>query len=258
MDEDDLWETKKMKLKPLMNKYVVPALVGAGLTEYSFENGEYYFSNQDGNRHIIFCHSSYVKNWMRVHFHAQAPTERSQRELILVAELEYLKPNFFPKIEAEDDVGYIRKLTEQIVSIMLPYMDVIAANHIQEDEDMYRELSKDTPGRAKRFGEKYGLSVSERHLGGRMEKILESMQPDIAHRKEGFYKYYQEIIDLTAFAGEVLNHRGQCPGKWFWSSDQGDFDRYCIGALSYDILSRVISAWETGKEILNTSLEVLM
>ncbi len=238
-----------MKLRSAVTKIIAPMLAEAGYSLNMPGSGDYRFSNGSATRRIEFDHDKYAKKEVRVHFQVWSGTGSS----VAMFYLHYLKPDFFPPISEETDEDYLRRLTGQIISIVIPYMDLLERNEIHVTRDMHEDLARDTGARARRFAKQYGLSLNYDEHGKTLDDILWSMQPDIQRRKEDFFDHFQDILDLTAYAGECMNIRGGTPGRWYWREPYG----YCIEAQGYDILRRVTEAWQAGREILNYALQGL-
>lgn len=232
---------------------IAPLLADVGYTLRGPASWDYTFvcENDSSRNSITFDHDKYLKSKVRVHF---MMTPKSNG-LSVWFYLSYLNPDFFPPIHEEDEGEYLRRLTEQIISIVIPYMDLQAQNKIHITDDMYVELAKNTQERADRFAMKYNLSPVFETKGAKIDEIMWSLQSDIQHRSEDFYANLQEILDMAAYAGECMNLKNIVPssGQWFWN-DRGC---YCIRAMGYDILNRVAEAWTAGKEIRNYSLKGL-
>jgi hypothetical protein len=215
--------------------------------------GSYTFANEEVTRVITFDHGKYLPKELRVHFQMVPPGRKKSISFYL----EFLNPNFFPPIKIEqynDDSQYMHALLEQIIRIILPYMDILEKNVVSCNEEMYQSLSMDTFSRAERFASKWKLSLEPDESHGELDAILRSMQPRIWERKIDFYKHLPDIIDLAAYLGEVLNFRQGTPRQWYWRELSPTERFFAIQATGYDVLSRVIAAWNAGQEIINYSL----
>lgn len=241
-------ESTVMKLSPAISKIIAPMFEEVGYSLYVLGRGDYVFQNGELTRNISFDHDKYAKKEVRVHFMAKSKFSSYGGIMFY---LQYLKPDFFPPIPKQDDNEYLRDLTAQIISIVLPYMDLLVGNQVRLTRDMYEDLSQDTEERAQRFAKKFGLSPEYNEHGQAVDEILWSMQPDIQRRRESFYENLQDVLDLAAYAGECLNLKNGSVGQWYWD----DRDCYCIRALGYDVLNRVVEAWAAGREIINYSLK---
>jgi len=245
-----MMETKKemiiVKLKPAVSKIIAPMLEGAGYSLRVPGSGDYRFSNEGATRLIEFDHDKFAKKEVRVHFQVRSGTGNS----VAMFYLNYLRPEFFPPICEEADDEYLRRLTGQIISVVIPYMDLLERNEVRVTRDMHEELAKDTVARAQRFAKRYGLSSNYVEHGKTIDEILWSMQPDIQRRKADFYDHLQDILDLAAYVGECMNAKSGGPGGWYWREPYG----YCIEAQGYDVLGRVAEAWQAGREIRNYAL----
>ena len=78
--------------------------------------------------------------------------------------------------------------------------------------------------------------------------ILDGMRTDTAHRKEDFYKNKRDMVNLTAYFGELLAKSEGLPGRWIWRELHEGSPRFVIEAHSYDPLERLIAAWNFGQE----------
>lgn len=242
-----------MNLKPLITKLVTPRMREVGYLLAPGGGGSYTFTNEGTTRVITFDHEKYLPKKLRVHFQMVPP----DRKNVIPFYVGFLNPNFFPPIKVEqysDDSQYVHALLEQMINIVLPYMDILEKNVVNCNAEMYQSLSTDTFSRAERFASKWKLSLEPDEVHGELDAILCSMQPHIWERKIDFFKHLSDIIDLAAYLGEVLNFREGTPRQWCWRELSSTERFFAIQATGYDVLSRVISAWNAGQEITNYSL----
>lgn len=232
-----------MKLKAAIASIIAPMLEHVGYRLKISGPCEYLFLNQDGTRRINFDHNKYAKREVRVHFWLRTQVQHSVTSFYL----SHLRTNFFPSIDKEDDNKYLLQLTEQIISIVIPYMDVLEQNEIVLTQNMYDELATDPVTQAKMFAEKYRLPQDFSAHGKMIEPILWAMQSGMQHRRDDFYNNLGKIINLAAYAGECMRRYNRT--QWEWNEEHS---QYGIGR--YDILDRVAAAWTAGPEIINYGL----
>jgi hypothetical protein len=216
----------------------------------------YTFCNQEHTKTIAFDLDKYMKRWIRVHFQIFFPLERD----MLSFNLEYLKPELFPKInvvyETQEELdATLILLTDKIIEIIIPFMDVIQKNAVFQTLEMHEELAKGTIERAERFAEKWDLPLSTEPDMLHLDRVMDGLRKDVSQRKNDFYRNQGEIIDMAAYLGELMNIQENVPHQWYWRklSDSDSERFYATKAQGFDVLSRVIAAWNLGVEVMNYS-----
>lgn len=243
-----------MDLRRNVTRLIAPMLNKSGYLLNSAGGGSYSFANGEKTRIVTFDHEKYGARVLRVHFQVFSCTHKP----LISFYLKYLNSEFFPPIAFDGDknapYNYIRALVPQIISIVIPYMDLIETNYVTVEQKSYEELAKNPIIRADRFRTRWELPQFDVGSSPDLDRILWSMQSSIQSRKKDYYTHLQEIIDLSAFLGELMNYKNGTPKQWYWRDLPG-CRFYAVKAQGFDVLSRVSLAWVAGKEIENYSLK---
>jgi len=243
-----------MKFKSTIKKLIVPKFEPLGY-EFSAPGGvNYFFSNEAEKKRLNFDANRFLKGQLRIEFWEQINYNGEDIRF----NFSYLRPEFFPyKLEYASqetfDESFIT-LADKIIEIILPYGDVARENYVYVEQEMYSELAIDTVGRAKRFSEKWNLSLNEEGVH-QLQGVIALLQTGRENRKRDFERHRSEVIDMAAFFGEALNTKYGLAGKWYWRDDCSATPFYATVTQGYDVLRRTIDAWNMGGEVINYGLD---
>ena len=248
-----------MRHKTLIKKLVAPRLQEQGFELLSYPP-EYFFIREDAIERIQifydFSRGSPMELSISLHIKDYHCVLFRRREL----KQNFVKPVEKPIVTIKgDDERFINELTDQVVSIILPYLEQVSLLEIRPTLDMYEALACNTLLRAERFAAKWGLPMHLEWAQGRVDQIIYDMQSDIEHRETDFYKHKEELLDLTAYVGEQWNLRSNVPSQWIWRENPySKKQEFIISGQNYDVLNRVISAWKYGREADDKSLRGIL
>lgn len=214
---------------------------------------EYVFSNYDNTRAIFFDRDKFPPRKLRVCYSVKGETS-------FMLQLSNFKPGFLKMgleyYSSEQELEtFLNDMAHSTVEVVLPYLDAMEENYVFDTFEMSMALSKDTETRITRFADKWGLTKEPtRENLVSLDEILDSMKTTVHNRKEDFEKHESQIIDLSAYFGELIAKDGGKSGQWLWREISEGLERYVIEAMGYDPLSRVVHAWNFGTEVTNYSL----
>ena len=84
---------------------------------------------------------------------------------------------------------------------------------------------------------------------------LRDLRTAAVRRREDFQRHREEILDLAAFYGELLNDEEETPGLWGWREVEPGHPEYVVGPRRYNPLRRAMLAWNFGPEVAAYSLQ---
>lgn len=247
-----------MRIKSVMQK-AAPRFAEHGLALHILGPKHYVFATEDNKIAFVIDTGRYRPHDLRVQTGGEC----------CHFDFDNLRPSFFPKVPMDlhtqtqeaFEISFL-KLTDQTIEILLPYLYVMRENAVGVTRELREALAKDTVGRAHRFAEKWSLPLEDppKEWVKGLDGILRGMQVNYRQRKEEFLAHREDVLDLTAYWGELSNIRKQTPGQWLWSQwYEGQLEPCYVPKAHefYDILERVLAAWNHGGEIINYGLDGL-
>lgn len=249
-----IYRTIKKTIAPFLEKYGFHLLS---------QKGGYDFRNEDGTRLIQYDFPPLRPRFLRITISVLG----EHRFSLELSQFKKLYNGHYDTQAELDDL--IISATQNIVSVILPYIDSLVQVYIEPTDALYHLLSVDPKKVAMDFLSRYSTELSQGHLAERemIRSIVRDMQPsDILLRKEWFQHRQNEIIAVAAFLGE--RHLEMEPYlHWGWSaipelssramqilkprSKYGLILSSDNTSLSYDALNNALYLWNfCGIEIL--------
>jgi len=201
-------------------KRTIRKIADKTMAEYGFEFDEsesgkvdsrggvyFYKSTKNGCfREIYFQTDSYAKE-MEVRLSFVNPNDTSQN--IGIAGLNnftYEVDRFYYKGKKYDTQekleGLITELLELIVCYAIPAFEIMEKPLIYPDEEMYRELSKNTKEKAEWFAKEYGLTFDISYEG--FFEQVNKLQSIVRSKKGSYEELKPFFINAAAYFGELL------------------------------------------------------
>lgn len=245
-----------MRMKPLIKKYMIPALREEGLSFEELSRANYCFSNPELTEIISIDTPSIGPRKMRVEYIASGA--HSFRFQLSKVRPNFCKVGFRDYTTQEELEQYIKDITEETVRTILPYIRIMREQGVNETDEQCKALAENTQVRARRFAERWNLNCDKRNRQNRcrMDEIIAQWQTTLPHRREDFYTHEDEIIDMAAYLGWLMMKDPLNPdweNDWYWREIAPGHPEFTV--RGYDPLCRTISAWNHGGEIYNCSLE---
>lgn len=243
-----------MRIKPALLKKVAPALSEYGFTFKALGGSNYAFINEDSSRLIIIDTDKFLPKKIRTDFQVNG---KNQFTLPYI----YFDPSFCPGSIStystqEELEQYLENAVHEMVTIIFPFLKAMEENYIESSYEMSVALSNETEKRARRFADAWKLSMEATNENARnLDRILNGMKTTPENRKRDFYQHENDIIDLSAYFGELFAIHRHKPGKWTWRQFSETVTSFVVEAEGYDPLNRVVQAWNFGAEVQNYSLK---
>ena len=239
-----------MRIKPLIMKVIRPALESEGF-ELVEDKYEYVFSKPDKSQVISFDTEKYQPKKLRATFFVHKPH-------MFLFYYSLLDPGFCPSARStyttqqELDV-YVAQMTQAIQEIILPYMNIMAENMVEKTCSMEQKLAQNTAERGERFSKRWELNMNceDRSNLYKLEDIIRQFQTEIQYRRRDFFAHEEELIDMAAYFGGLhsLKVSDDPYANWYWRTVSET--PFYADARGYDILDRVLAAWNCGREVIN-------
>ena len=245
-----------MNYKSPIQKVMAPAMEQAGFSFLAIGYNHFRFANGSETQEIVIDTARYGVRNLRFAYHGTG-------ERRFWFGLEDLDPQFCPAAgmeyrTREELIPYLRQVTEDTVRILLPYLDAMVENYVAYTDVLSREMARDIQERIKRAQAQWGLALE---YGPdqlrRLDAAMDALRTAAVRRREDFQRHREEILDLAAFYGELLNDEEETPGLWgtlnMWWAQDGTTP--CGGRCWPGILARrwrrtpcrgTISRWNAG------------
>ena len=243
-----------MNYKSSIQKVMAPALEQAGFSFLAIGYNHFRFANGSETQEIVIDTARYGVRNLRFAYHGTG-------ERRFWFGLEDLDPQFCPAAgmeyrTREELIPYLRQVTEDTVRILLPYLDAMVENHVAYTDVLSREMARDIQERIKRAQAQWGLALE---YGPdqlrRLDAAMDALRTAAVRRREDFQRHREEILDLAAFYGELLNDEEETPGLWGWREVEPGHPEYVVGPRRYNPLRRAMLAWNFGPEVAAYSLQ---
>lgn len=255
-----------MRLKPAIEKYIVPALTEQGF-EYEQLGKEYTFKDEENLVSMTIDTDPRWPFMLRVEYFMRG----SYQFFISLDKLNStLCPINIAKYETQAELDDILKQIGPISSrAVIPWLRKLNNNCVMGKERLYSMLADNTSKRAEAFAEKYSIPF----VGGKdtllkIDEVFYGLQPEnIELRVEAFEKNLEDIVGLTAFYGEVVNlsRANERKGRWGWTTpiEPINFPNAPLIPPRYglffrqgeeDCMERVRYAWNFSPEVKNINL----
>lgn len=236
-----------MKIKTVLMERMAPVLENYGYTMEEMGRLHYAFSTKNDSRVINISTQRLFPNKLRFDYYVNGKNsfmlnlDNFNAEFCYASQLTY---NNHEELE-----NYIDEVTKATVTIINPYLDIMEENYVTSSFEMYKRLSENTSHRAKEFAHKWNLPMEPEHENlKKLNSIMNGMKKNISRRKEEFLENEEEIINMSAYYGELIAIRGELPGRWMWIDLSETVKSFVVETRGYDSLERTISAWNFGSE----------
>ena len=212
------------------------------------------FQNEDRTRQVLIDTERYGLHKLRFAYQVTG-------KHIFRFYLNYLDPSFCPvakqTYETKEELAfYLESVMRDTTQIILPYLDVMDNNYVEYDESLSSKMSINLWERISRFRRVWDFSMRyEPAQLKKLDTIMDSMRSAISFRKEDFYRHLEELLDLSACYGELLNSESHTPRNWAKKESSPGHFEYVVGPTQYNPLWRVMYAWNFGPEIAQYSLQ---
>lgn len=236
-----------MKIKTVLMERMAPVLENYGYTMEVLGRLHYAFSTKNDSRVINIDTQRLFPNMLRFYYNVNGKNSFILNLNDFNAEFCYVSQLTYSNHEELEH--YIDEVTKATVTIINPYLDIMEENYVTRMPEMYVALAESTGHRAREFAHRWNLSMEPRQENiKKLNDIMSNMKKNISKRKEEFFLNKDELINLTAYYGELMSIEWDKPGCWEWRKIAENRIFYAVQANGYDVLGRIIWAWNFGSE----------
>lgn len=256
-----------MNIKKFMKNTIAPMYQKAGYT-YSYDL-EHSFSNNRGDVKITY---DFLNRFaplingireLRLRFCVGIAMKNCSPENFRLQD-EILRDEYVLDIEDSENVArQLQIITEHVITKLLPILESMAANEVLVEDQYYEMLSSQTVQQAEAFAKQNAreLAFSEENLEWSQRWLRNLLPPNSEDRQEAFQGHLSEIIQFSAFWGELIRRHKN--GSWQWvvmpyttKSIYGVFypSRYGDDLDGYNVIAQIVNFWNFASDLNSVSL----
>lgn len=263
-----------MQIKKTIIKIVIPLLEAHGFhlrldgQTMATISKSYDFVNEDRTREISYDFPPLRIRYLRISLSVFGAQHKFS------IEMEQFRKMYDGHYENQAELDHLLiTATENIVNIILPYLDALDRVFVVATNKLYHLLSEDTEEKAIGFSERHSIEFDPKYRfrDKSLISIIRALQSnDISMRKEDFQRCQDEVLGLAAFLGEC--ERKSSPYlHWGWTQIP-EFSRRAMELIkpqstyglillpsdtapAFDPLANILYAWNFSElETMSNSL----